>query len=105
MSHTDHIEEIHSAILNNIDVARSHVTRLSKDQLEYAIYSALEKHIPKLITTSFEKGKDEGKEQLLRTLLNSLPLRSDWDDDEKVTFQMAVNAMREVLESYLPNGE
>ena len=44
----------------------------------------------------------EEKEELLLTLLKSLPLRSDWDDDEKVTFSMAVGAMREVLESYRP---
>ena len=44
----------------------------------------------------------EEREELLLTLLKSLPLRSDWDDDEKVTFSMAVGAMREVLESYRP---
>ena len=44
----------------------------------------------------------EEKEELLVALLKSLPLRSDWDDDEKVTFSMAVGAMREVLESYRP---
>jgi hypothetical protein len=29
--------------------------------------------------------------------INSLPLRSDWDDDEKVTVTMALNAAKENL--------
>ena len=34
--------------------------------------------------------------------LKAIPLRSDWDDDVKVTARMVIEATREAIESYLP---
>jgi len=44
---------------------------------------------------------EEEMREMLVSLLNSLPLRSDWDDDVKVTFQMGVDCMRQNIQERL----
>lgn len=64
-------------------------------------YVAGKKEAKDFLHTALTQQKKQIREEIVRELLYSLPLRSDWDDDEKVTFEKGVSAMREVLESYL----
>ena len=40
---------------------------------------------------------EKAVEKELEEILNCLPLRSDWDDDVKVTFKMGIDVVREIL--------
>jgi hypothetical protein len=41
------------------------------------------------------------EEEVLKDIKSSIPLRSDWDDDVKVTAQMIIDTMHEVVDEKL----
>ncbi len=47
------------------------------------------------------QAEERGREEAIADCINAIPLRSDWDDDEKVTAQMIINSTREALDSLL----
>ncbi len=64
-------------------------------------YSAFSTIIYQGIKEAVASTERRVREETLVECINAIPLRSDWDDDERVTFRMATDAMREALEDRL----
>ena len=103
MNTTNRIEEIKKRVREEIESVEEMfpmaIYNWSPDDWLNEIDNILEQ---KLLTYGDQRA-EEGYEKGIRDCIKAIPLRSDWDDEVKVTAQMVIDTAHEALISFIPH--
>ena len=96
---TPEVEEIEHQFKKHTASLLAYLQQI-RDTGQYKCAEIELEHLISLFTSLTTRHQEETKKAVkkeLEEILNCLPLRSDWDDDVKVTFKMGIDVVREGL--------